>query len=238
MRDVLTFAGKSFSDFFTVFDGSKSFASPEKDYDVVSIVGRSGDLSYYNGRFKDIVIPFPCFIRYNFVDNFRNLTEYLNSIEGYQRLETTKEPNHFRKALFIGLVEPQTSPFNHSGQFTIEFRCHPQRWLKSGERTIKFTQNGSLRNPTLQTAKPFIRVYGIGTLTINDTAIEIDSTIQQNLAYTGYVDIDCEIMDAYVGDENMNNYIRVGEFFTLNPGTNTVTLDSVTCDITPRWFEI
>lgn len=238
MRDVLTYAGKSFSDFFTVFDGSKAFGSPEKDYDVVSIVGRSGDLSYYNGRFKDITLPFPCFIRYNFLENFRNLTEYLNTVEGYQRLETSKEPNHFRKALFLGVVEPQTTPFNHSGHFTIEFRCHPQRWLKSGEKAIKITAGRYLRNPTLQTAKPLLRIYGIGSVTIEGVEITIDSSISESTAYTGYVDVDCEIMDAYVGDTNMNNYIHAGEFPVLKPGLNSITLDGVTCDITPRWFEI
>lgn len=232
MRDVLTYGGKSFSDFFTFFDGSKAFGSPEKDYDVVSIVGRSGDLSYYNGRFKDIILPFPCFIRHDFIKNYRELTEYLNSLEGYQRLETSKEPNYYRKALFLGVVEPQTTPFNHGGSFTIEFRCHPQRWLKSGERAISFRTSGSLRNPALQNAKPLIRVYGTGTITINDTEIVVNE-IGEN-----YMDIDCELMDAYEGDTNLNDKIEVGDFPVFKPGLNTITLDGLTCDITPRWYEI
>ena len=232
MRDVLTFAGKSFADFSTFFDGSKAFGSPEKDYDLVSIVGRSGDLSYWNGRFNDIVLPFPCFIRQDFIKNYRELTEYLNSIDGYQRLETSKEPNYFRKALFTGLVEPQTSPFNHSGQFTINFRCHPQRWLKSGERALRFTSNGTLRNPTRQNALPMIGVYGEGTVTIGERSFTIDAVDAD------YVDVDCELMDCYSGDVNQNAKVHVDDFPYLAPGLNEITLDGVTVDIIPRWFEI
>ena len=131
--DELSYNGKNFSDFNTFFDGSKAFGSPEKDYELVEIMGRNGSLSIYNDRFKDILLPFPCFVRSAFLTHYRALTEFLNSQHGYLRLETSKEPNHYRMALFQGIVEPQTTPFNHGGQFTINFLAKPQRFLKSGE---------------------------------------------------------------------------------------------------------
>lgn len=230
MRDVLTYAGKSFSDFFTVFDGSKAFGSPEKDYDVVSIVGRSGDLSYYNGRFKDITLPFPCFIRYNFLENFRNLTEYLNTIEGYQRLETSKEPNHFRKALFQGIVDPQTTAFNHGGFFTVNMLAHPQRFLKSGEIPVSASE---LWNPTYFDSHPLIRCYGNGSLTINSQTITVASNPYD------YVDIDCDIMDAFCGANNANSYVSFNtDSVVLKSGTNGITHNMTNVLITPRWYEI
>ena len=134
--DELTYNGKKFSEFDTFFDGSKAFGSPEKDYEIVEIMGRNGGLSIYNNRFKDIVLPFPCFVRSAFLTHYRQLVEFLNSQHGYLRLETSKEPNHFRKALFQGIVDPQTTPFNHGGQFTINFLAKPQRFLKSGETPV------------------------------------------------------------------------------------------------------
>ena len=134
--DELTYNGKKFSEFDTFFDGSKAFGSPEKDYEIVEIMGRNGGLSIYNNRFKDIILPFPCFVRSAFLTHYRQLVEFLNSQHGYLRLETSKEPNHFRKALFQGIVDPQTTPFNHGGQFTINFLAKPQRFLKSGETPV------------------------------------------------------------------------------------------------------
>ena len=59
--DELTYNGRQFSEFNTFFDGSKAFGTPEKDYELVEIMGRNGNLSIYNDRFKDITLPFPCF---------------------------------------------------------------------------------------------------------------------------------------------------------------------------------
>ena len=228
--DVLTYNGKAFSEFNCFFDGSKAFGTPEKDYDILSVVGKSGDLSIYNNRYKDIELSFPCFIRRDFITNYRNLTAFLLTAEGYLRLETSKEPNYYRKALFLGGLEPATTPFNHGGFFTISFRCHPQRWLKSGEQWI--TPGSQLFNPTMQTAKPIIRAVGTGTIEIGNRTVTI------NTAGTEYIDIDCELMDAYEGAVNRNSNIEVDEFPVLHPGNNGISVSGCTITIMPRWYEI
>lgn len=242
MKDVLVYGGKSFEEFNTFFDGSKSFGTPEKDYEIISIPGKSGDLSIFNNRYKDQTIDFPCFIRSNFIRNFRSLTEYLNSLNGYQRLETSKEPNHFRKALFLGLVEPKTTPFNHGGSFTISFRCNPQRWLKSGEIWMRFegtslSNHAYLFNPTLQPAKPLIRVYGTGIVNVNNKTFNLTSTDTYD-----YVDIDCEVGNVYTISNgnyiNLNNNFS-GVFPVLEVGENTFwSNNGNTLEIQPRWYEI
>lgn len=237
MKDVLTFAGKSFSDFNVFFDGSKSFGTPEKDYEIVSILGRNGDLSIYNGRFKDITISVPCFIRENFIENYRNLMQFLNSVEGYQRFETTKEPNHFRKALFVGGIEPSTGSFNKSGKFTLNFRCHPQRFLKIGENWIEFTGNGSINNPTFQTAKPLIRFTGVGNITLGIRNFTISHLSQSDVTY-----IDCDMYDVYAEDGTNRNSYFTGSFPSLAPGNNIIVTtfgyNDSKIEIMPRWFEI
>lgn len=231
--DTLTYNGKAFAEFNTFFDGSKAFNTGEKDYEFYEILGRNGSLSSFNGRYKDVSLSFPCFIRHNFLVNYRGLEAFLNSTEGYLRLETSKEPNHYRKALFQGIVEPQTTPFNHGGFFTINFKAHPQRWLKSGENWVSFNANGSISNPTLQTARPVIRIYGTGSVMIGS------QTITVNTAGTEYIDLDCETMDAYEGSNNRNSNIETGfDQIGLHPGNNGITLDGVTVKIMPRWFEI
>ena len=226
----MRFNGKDFADFGVHVDESKAFGSPEKDYELVEIMGRNGNLSIYNDRFKDITLPFPCFIRTGFIEKYRSLLAYLNSQTGYQRLETDKEPNHFRKALFQGIVDPQTTAFNHGGFFTVNLLAHPQRFLKSGEIPVSATE---LWNPTYFDSHPLIRCYGSGSLMINSQTITVASNPYD------YVDIDCDIMDAFCGANNANQYVSFDtDSVVLKSGTNGITHNMTKVEITPRWYEI
>ena len=226
----MRFNGKDFADFGVFVDESKAFGSPEKDYELVEIMGRNGNLSIYNDRFKDITLPFPCFIRTGFIEKYRSLLAYLNSQTGYQRLETDKEPNHFRKALFQGIVDPQTTAFNHGGFFTVNLLAHPQRFLKSGEIPVSASE---LWNPTYFDSHPLIRCYGNGSLTINSQTITVASNPYD------YVDIDCDIMDAFCGANNANSYVSFNtDSVVLKSGTNGITHNMTKVEITPRWYEI
>ncbi len=226
----MRFNGKDFADFGVFVDESKAFGSPEKDYELVEIMGRNGNLSIYNDRFKDITLPFPCFIRTGFIEKYRSLLAYLNSQTGYQRLETDKEPNHFRKALFQGVVDPQTTAFNHGGFFTVNLLAHPQRFLKSGEIPVSASE---LWNPTLFPSQPLIRCYGNGSLMINSQTITVASNPYD------YVDIDCELMDAFCGSNNANSYVSFDtDSVVLKSGTNGITHNMTKVEITPRWYEI
>lgn len=226
----MRFNGKDFAEFGVFVDESKAFGSPEKDYELVEIMGRNGNLSISNDRFKDITLPFPCFIRTGFIEKYRSLLAYLNSQTGYQRLETDKEPNHFRKALFQGIVDPQTTAFNHGGFFTVNFLAHPQRFLKSGEIPVSASE---LWNPTYFDSHPLIRCYGNGSLTINSQTITVASNPYD------YVDIDCELMDAFCGSNNANQYVSFNtDSVVLKSGTNSITHNMTKVEITPRWYEI
>lgn len=235
MSDVLTYNGKPFSDFQTFFDGSKAFGSPEKDYEVIEVLGRNGGLAIFNDRYKDIDLPFPCFIRTNFIQHYRDLTAYLSAQDGYLRLETSKEPNHYRMALYKGIVEPTTGSWNQYGTFTITFTCHPERWLKSGENWKEYTADDTIYNPTLQNAKPIIRVYGYGSFEIGSETLTLSE------AGTNYIDIDCDIMNAYEGSTNKNSILTVTGFPVLEPGNTGIVFTDNTItkiEIQPRWYEI
>lgn len=253
MRDVLIYGGRSFAEFNTFFDGSKSFGTPEKEYDIISIPGRNGDLSIFKNRYKDIEITFPCFIRTNFVENFRHLTEYLNSLNGYQRLESSKEPNYFRKALFLGAVNPSTGAFLHSGSFDISFRVNPQRWLKWADEWIEFGDDGSgnwtIENVTNMPAKPIIEFFGNGSIEFqkDDEAQSFASiTVTDNTENSLY--IDCETFDCWREDRgvitNKNSAVTFVGDPELKVGSNTLIYSSssyvgdVIMRIKPRFYVI
>ena len=248
---TITYNGKDFADFNVYIDGSKSFGSPEKDYEIIEIPGRNGDLSIYNNRFKDIEIAVPCYIKQNFIENYRNLMQYLNGVTGYQRFEISKEPDHYRKALFLGAVEPSTGQFVKSGRFTLNFRLNPQRWLKSSESLVDITNQSNdwtVNNPTNMPSKPLFDFRGNGEILIKDS---LNTTIYGKITVTNNsgsdVMIDCETFDCYTitqyGVTNRNADVTFNVDPELKIGENYISWTSsqslgTVIEIAPRFFVI
>lgn len=246
--NTLIYNGKSFADFETYTDFSQSFSTPEKDVEIISIPGRNGDLSIFNNRFMDQEISFPCYIRKDFIRNFRQLTQWLNSVNGYQRLETSKEPEYFRDALFLGAVEPTPGQFTKDGHFTIKFRMHPQRWLKSSLESIDVGANYKIFNPTNMPAKPLIRFVGNGEVRFVVDSEVIGKVTVTNNTSPSYVDIDCETYDAYSVDGqgnivNRNADVTFDSDPYIPPGECSVPWTIIGQGafhiyLTPRFFDI
>lgn len=232
MYDVLTFNGVSFADYGTFYDSSQIFITPEKQTEFFEIPGRSGDLSIFQNRYANVSIPYDCFIRSNFIENYTSLMNYLLSQDGYGRLENTREADVYRMAQFVSENEPSTGAFLKYGTFTLTFNCKPQKWLKSGENAIHVESSVTLMNPTRFEAKPLIAVTGTGSMTINGKTLTLN-------ANTSTTYIDCDIQDAYEGTINRNGYLTVPNGFpVLSSGQNAVSVSGCTIDIYPRWWRL
>ena len=228
----LTYNNVSFSTFNTFWDGSELFITPEKDVTFFEVPGKNGDLTISNNRFKNKSVPINCFIRENFKQNYSDLVNFLYSQEGYQRLETSKEPDIYMMAAFVSAIEPDTGAFLKYGNFTLNFNLKPQKWLKSGETGISISSGDTVNNPTLFNALPLIEVNGTGTITINDSILEL----AQN---TSTVYIDCEIQDAYEGTINRNSDLTITNGFpVLKPGNNNVVVEGCSINLIPRWWRV
>jgi phage-related protein len=120
-----------------------------------------------------------------------------------------------------------------AGSFDIVFNCRPERFLTNGEVVMSFNASGNITNATDMPSKPLIRVYGDGSITVNGTEIEIAPH-----SYT-YIDIDCDLQEAFFGSQNANGYISLDEFPKLDSGANSIVLDGVTrLEVTPRWWRL
>lgn len=121
------------------------------------------------------------------------------------------------------------------GEFDITFNCKPQLWLKIGELKQEFTAAGTIYNPTLQNAHPWIRAYGTGKIAVGTGIMTINSA-------DIYTDIDCDIEEIYKETTNCNSNVTMGTagFPELVPGDNEVSFsDGITkLEIIPRWFVI
>lgn len=220
--------------FYGVYiSGTGVFNAPARDREMIQVPGRNGDIIIDHGRYQNIEITYPAFIIKSFSGNLRAWANKLLEPIDYVRLEDTYHPSEFRLAVLSqGMVVDPVS-WLAAGSFDLIFNCRPERFLKSGESVHTFTANGTIENPMTMPSKPLIRVYGAGTVTVNGTVMEIASH------ELSYIDIDCDLQEAFCGSTNANQYISSTSFPTLDSGQNSVVLSGVTkVEITPRWWRL
>lgn len=238
MANDINYAGKSFRDDLGLYvDSIESYGTPKKSYTFHEVLGRNGSLAVDDHRFEDHEETFSCYIREDFVPNFRNVQAFFNSLKGYQRLERSNEPDYFEMGLYEGEISASPTQLLRAGIFPFRLRLHPEKWLKSGETAVNMSASSTLENPTLFESKPMIRIYGTGTVNINSDYITIDGSSP----FT-FIDLDCETMNASSAGDNANQYTEIlnDAEITLKPGNNAVAYSGniTKVEITPRWYTI
>lgn len=235
MIHYLTFAGKSSRDFGVFISGAKTFGSGARDFEQISIPGRNGDLLFDNGRFKNVKVTYSAYIVRNFNTNYNAFNSWLMSKRAYARLEDTYQPDIYRLAFFSAGLQSEPVIRLGVGAFNIEFNCKPQKYLKSGEIPVTYTGAGEIYNVTEYDARPLIRCYGTGgTVTVNGIRVNVTGC-------SAYVDLDCDLMEAYEGAANRNGTTTLldGDFPVLKPGSNAVSFTGWSkVEIVPRWWRI
>ena len=234
MIQTLTINGTNLADFGVIVSGEGTYGAPERSVTEEVVPGRNGTLLIDNGRYENVVVTYPAFIVQDFHKNIEGLRNFLQSIKGYARLEDSYHPDTFCLAMPTGGITVKTSGrMNREGQFDLEFTRKPQRFLRAGETVIRLTSTQSIYNPTRFDARPLIRITGNGTVTIGTLQVTWSGP-------SSYVDLDCDIQDAYYMGSNMNQYITLSgyDFPKFEPGETQIRLgDGVTrVDITPRWW--
>lgn len=200
-----------------------------------TIPGRNGALIFDTGSYKNRSGSASCFCLQEDVEGaISSAGRFLMSKKGYRRLETSDDPNHY----WMARVEnsPQIEMrLRVLAPFEIEFDCKPQRFVKSGENAVVFTESGSLSNQYGQTALPLITLYGngAGTLTIGSCVVDV-----KNLDGVLYLDSDTQ--NAYNDNGNQNMNINAPVFPTLPDGETQIAFSGgiERVEIVPRWWEL
>lgn len=235
---LIIFNGISSVDIGAEIEIIPSYETPERDYDTYHIPGRNGDLYIDTGSFKNVsrsyYISVAAYTK-SFVEIANSISEWLHSTSGYARLEDSYEPEYYRLATFKDGLDI-ANLLNEAARTTISFDCKPQRFLKSGDRPIKFTKTDTLRNPTKRTALPIITVKGSGSgvLRIGSYTVTIND-IGNGLT------INSDIQDAYYGTLNRNSVIVLSNGFPkLKPGLNEVSFSGgiTEIEVMPRWWTL
>lgn len=233
-RNYFVFDGKNSAEFNAFIATSKAFDGAEHDEEVVEIPGRNGALVFSNGRYKNFVAEVACYIPQNMQVNVDGLRSFLARKYGYHRYEEAIKPDEFRMARFIGPFSLSASD-RVGAAFTLSFDMKPQRFLKSGEIPVTYTGAGEIYNVTEYDARPLIRCYGqSGTVTVGGIRVTVTGCM-------AYVDLDCELMEAYEGAANRNGTTTLpdGDFPVLKPGSNEIGFIGWNkVEIVPRWWRI
>lgn len=216
------------------FEG-QTFGGPARSYEVLTIPSRDGGVLIDSKRTNNTQISYACVIPSSGADRVDDFRNALLSKLGYNRLEDSIHPLEYYQAVIMSDFTPVLDERRKMAKFTVTFTRKPQRFLKSGESSVTFSGSGSIYNPTLFPSKPLVRVYGNGTVTMGGTTITISGVS------SSYVDIDCEVMEAYTGATNQNSHVRfsTNDFPTLAPGTNSISKSGPSSVvITPRWYKM
>ncbi len=156
---IITFNNKTSYELGVRVETFPEYEIPERNYEIISVSGRNGDILIDSGTFKNVPRTYQISVPAtdSFYQTVNSVAEWLHSANGYARLEDTYEPNYYRLAAYR---EPNMvrNLFNQAGQATISFDCKPQRFLKSGENSVTFDANGSITNPTQFSSLPLISI--------------------------------------------------------------------------------
>lgn len=235
MRDYFYFAGKSIQDFGAYITDAGVYERPDRNFEKVSVPGRNGDLLIENDNFPNVPHKYPVIIMENFDENYEALMSFLLTQRGYQKLSDSFHPDEYYMATFVGVENLTHTIEPKSGKFNLVFDRKPQRFLTSGDHTITFLDNGTIKNPTPCEANPLIRVYATGTYAIGNTSFTIN-----NMNGHSYIDIDCELQEAYSGMDSCNDLITLtdGIFPKLIPGNNEINVNGKRISIIPKWWKL
>lgn len=266
MRNYLILDGVDSRDFGVYISGQGAFSAPSKAYSYQDVPGRNGAYIRSDKRFDNIEVTYPAFIYANFKTNISNFRNFLLSRECYVRLEDTYNTDEFRLASYTGAFEPEVTSINDAGRFDIVFNCMPQRFLKSGETSTTGTLRPgfgvyvSVTNPTRFAAKPLLKFTlneaDFKAQIRNDGYWEIESIGLYEAGFTTAT-LDCETMQAYSGNTNINKYIQIKDlnnngtlfatdFPVLSPMRST-SIDGATgsgadypntIEVVPRWWRL
>lgn len=233
---LIIWGGKISTDYNVVVERYPDQPGPARRYEVIQVPGRNGDLLIDQGAYDNYTQMYDIYFNANrnkTPAGARTVRQWLMQGTGYQRLEDSYDPDFFRTAYYSGPTEIENA-MNLFGRSTISFVCKPQRWAKSGEFSILYSQPVVLHNDMFP-ALPLIKVNGNGqgTLFVGDYSVSFSSI-------DGYVVIDSELQDAYQGTQNKNSTIQTNDFPVLEPGDNAISWNGgiSSVEITPRWWTI
>lgn len=220
---------------------------PKRKREVYQVPGRNGDVILTQDAYEDYDLEYQLFLYADekgeeLAQRCEEIADWLYTPVEYAPFVDSYDPEYTRYAYIPEEVEIK-SKLAKVGTVKIPFRFRPERFLNSGLAPTAYEDSPvTLGNPTRHPAKPLIHLEADTSVVLTNATLQINDDVITITELADEMYIDCETMNAYKGNTNLNPFVRLsGESFpVLKQGANTVSwsnrIKKVT--ITPRWWTI
>lgn len=226
-------------DVFSHIEKKDVFSAPEYDAEFISIPGRSGDIINPNRRFANIKVTYTVFLARK---NIAALAAVLRDIKGwlysepdrYHEITDSYDAEYFRYGVISGSLDIEEQ-LNKVGSFTVTFNCKPYKYSFAGQQTVSADASVlTITNPTAFESRPYIKLYGSGTVVI---MIQPQGRGMMISDLDEYIEIDSELMNCFKDTILKNDTVKGAEFPVFKPGVCTINCngDVSRIEVVPRW---
>ena len=234
-----TYNGRSSAEFGLHIEKKDVFSAPEYDAEFISIPGRSGDIINPNRRFANIKVTYTVFLARK---NIAALAAVLRDIKGwlysepdrYHEITDSYDAGYFRYGVISGNLDIEEQ-LNKIGCFTVTFNCKPFKYSFAGQQTVSADASElTITNPTAFESRPYIKLYGSGTVVI---MIQPQGRGMMISNLDEYIEIDSELMNCFKDTTLKNDTVTGDGFPMLKPGTTTIACagNVQRIEVIPRW---
>lgn len=227
------------------FDGGRSIdygiriskeatlSAPERDVEVFSVPGRSGELVIDKGRFGPQLVTYEAFFRCPDGERAayaRRIKSWLLGVTGYRELADTYDRQYYRMARYSGALDIEAVG-RRFGKLNLTFSCQPFRLRQDGRALRELPLESTVYNPEDWPSKPYFKLYGDG-----DIRLAVGGRVWQFSGVSGYIEVDSEIMETHKGLLSQNSKKTGDSYPELAPGWNLVKATGASkIEMIPRW---
>ena len=174
--------------------------------------------------------------------NIAALAAVLRDIKGwlysepdrYHEITDSYDAEYFRYGVISGNLDIEEQ-LNKVGSFTVTFNCKPYKYSFAGQETVSADASElTITNPTAFESRPYIKLYGSGTVAL---LIQPQGRGMMISDLDEYIEIDSELMNCFKGTVLKNDTVKSAVFPVLKPGNCTIacTGDVTGIEVIPRW---
>lgn len=229
MKDFPTFIFNglhSFNDLGIVITKMPPIVLPQRDIESIQIEGSNRILHIDKGAYLAIAITIECVL----LDNTK-IDQLKQLFKASGEIEFSDNPGRIYKCRNVNQIDfSRFTSISFVKEFPLQLELEPIAY-SSTVKTINFTSDDSFTVDGTENTNPNITVVGTGTITINNTAVQL---LETNIT------LDCENMEAISNSISKNDKIILDEFPYLKPGENTIILsegiESVEISYKERWL--
>lgn len=232
--DVIEFNGVTSSSLGIIVDDYYTKGIPQRRVKSLTIPGKNGTVFEDEGVFDNCTQDYTLYWLPEHTKD-SDVLDWLKQ-DGYYKWKHSSIPEHFQLARAI----PSSTLINHRDcyhELKVTFSCKPEMYFISGDFIITASSTIQLQNPSLQTAKPKLTVYGN---TDSPQAITVNNKVFTLNNIDEYTVLDSELQEAYKGSINKNNTVS-GEFPVFVGGViSEISFSSgiTKLEIQPRWWTL